>query len=309
MKNEDNVNQEVTSRGSSEAKFSLNLKMKPKTKKTRTAPFCLALLMAVAAVAPAVAQSVNVTSTGVGIGTASPQGALSVSVNNEDLLSVYSPATNRVALQTILDNKILATYGTYGGDAENRLLLQPLVGNVAIGTANPQGKFSISFNNNDMLSFYSGAENRIEIQTLLDNQALATYGTYGGQTENRLILQPLVGNVGIGTYSVAYKLNVNGTVRAKGFLNDTSNWADYVFATDYRLPPLSEVESHIKEKQHLPGIPSEKEVKENGVELGDMQMRLLAQIEQLTLHAIAQEKRLQAQEKRIAELEATRTAK
>jgi hypothetical protein len=61
--------------------------------------------------------------------------------------------------------------------------------------------------------------------------------------------------------------------------------------------------------RHLPGIPSEKEVKENGVDLGEMQMRLLAQIEQLTLHAIAQEKRLQAQEKRIVELEVVRSAK
>ncbi|MGH8020435.1 MAG: hypothetical protein ACREIA_19555 [Opitutaceae bacterium] len=64
------------------------------------------------------------------------------------------------------------------------------------------------------------------------------------------------------------------------------------FAEDYRLPPLSEVEAHIERAGHLPGIPSVREIAEQGVSVGGMQARLLAKIEELTLHLIRQEKLL-----------------
>jgi hypothetical protein len=67
--------------------------------------------------------------------------------------------------------------------------------------------------------------------------------------------------------------------------------------------PLAEVASYIKEHHHLPEIPSEAEVKEKGVGVGDMQAKLLAKIEELTLHLIqADEKNLELQE-RIGRLE------
>jgi hypothetical protein len=122
-------------------------------------------------------------------------------------------------------------------------------------------------------------------------------------SRNRAMTIDQSGMVAIGVSVPTHPLTVNGAIRAKEIIVDTG-WADYVFAPDYRLAPLAEVEAHIKEKGHLPGIPSEKEVKANGVDLGDMQVRLLAQIEQLNLHLIAQEKRLQVQEARLLELEA-----
>lgn len=100
------------------------------------------------------------------------------------------------------------------------------------------------------------------------------------------------GNVGLGIRKPAYKLDVNGTIRAKEIKIETG-WADFVFDTDYRLPALSEVESHIREHKHLPGIPSERRVKEEGVNLGEMQVKLLQKIEELTLYVIAQDKKIQ----------------
>lgn len=50
--------------------------------------------------------------------------------------------------------------------------------------------------------------------------------------------------------------------------------------------------------RHLPGMPSAAEVQEKGAGLGEMQVKLLAKIEELTLHLIQAEKR-------IAELERT----
>ena len=110
------------------------------------------------------------------------------------------------------------------------------------------------------------------------------------------------GNVGIGTTSPTYPLTVNGTVRAKEVIVDTG-WSDYVFDPGYRLQPLSEVEGQIKGEGHLPGIPSAKEVNAAGISVGDMQARLLAKVEELTLHLIQQEKRMQLQDARIQRLE------
>lgn len=103
--------------------------------------------------------------------------------------------------------------------------------------------------------------------------------------------QTVMGNVGIGMTTPTHKLSVNGTIRAKEIIVDTL-WADYVFDDSYRLAPLTEVEQHIRAKKHLPGIPSAAEVAEHGVSMGDMQSKLLSKVEELTLHLVAQEKRI-----------------
>lgn len=128
-------------------------------------------------------------------------------------------------------------------------------------------------------------------------------------TEN-FVIKGDTGNVGIGTTNPTQKLSVNGTIRAKEVVVETSGWSDYVFADDYVLQPLAEVEAQIKQDRHLPGIPSAQQVAESGVGLGEMQAKLLAKIEELTLHQIEQEKRLvtqaehaAAQDRRIQSLE------
>ncbi len=99
------------------------------------------------------------------------------------------------------------------------------------------------------------------------------------------------GNVGIGTTNPTQKLSVNGTIQAKEVIVQTG-WSDYVFAKGYRLAPLAEIEQHIEKDGHLPGIPSAQEVAEHGVRMGDMQAKLMAKIEEITLHQIAQEKEI-----------------
>ncbi|MNY60919.1 hypothetical protein D3C86_1975370 [compost metagenome] len=71
---------------------------------------------------------------------------------------------------------------------------------------------------------------------------------------------------------------------------------------NYHLPSLQETEQHIKEKGHLPGIPSAEEVKNNGVDLGEMNAKLLQKIEELTLHLIEQNKQMQTKTDEIIEL-------
>lgn len=100
------------------------------------------------------------------------------------------------------------------------------------------------------------------------------------------------GNLGIGIDNPAEKLSVNGKIRAQEIKVETADWPDYVFTKEYKIPSLRETEKHIKEKGHLPGIPSAEEVKANGVDLGEMNAKLLQKLEEVTLHLINQEKEL-----------------
>ncbi|WP_322932379.1 pyocin knob domain-containing protein [Bacteroides sp. CG01] len=93
------------------------------------------------------------------------------------------------------------------------------------------------------------------------------------------------GKIGIGTVNPSNELDVNGTIRAKE-IKVVSDWADFVFKKGYNLPSLKEVKRHIDENGTLPGVPSEKEVKANGVNLAETDVLLLQKIEELTLYII-----------------------
>ncbi len=73
---------------------------------------------------------------------------------------------------------------------------------------------------------------------------------------------------------------------------------DYVFTSSHRKPTLTELETFINQKQHLPDIPSAAEVKEKGLNLSEMNATLLKKIEELTLYIIEQDKRIQKLEQR-----------
>ncbi len=131
------------------------------------------------------------------------------------------------------------------------------------------------------------------------------------------------GNVGIGVTTPAYKLAVSGTTHLNGEVSigavttfpatgnyklavagnviaekvrvklQSSIWPDYVFKPSYNLPTLPETEQFIKANSHLPGVPSAKEIEKEGLDLGDGQAVLLKKIEEMTLHMIEMNKRLE----------------
>ena len=94
------------------------------------------------------------------------------------------------------------------------------------------------------------------------------------------------GNVGIGITTPEHKLSVAGTIKAKELSVSVENWPDYVFADDYDLPSLEDVEAYIDQHKHLPGIPTAHEVEANGIAVGEMNARLLQKVEELTLHLL-----------------------
>jgi hypothetical protein len=94
-------------------------------------------------------------------------------------------------------------------------------------------------------------------------------------------------------------VKIDGKLFAKEIEVKTNVWADFVFNSDYRLRPLSEVERFIKENNHLPDVPTETEVKDNGINLAEMNAKLLQKIEELTLYVIEQQKRIELLENEI----------
>jgi hypothetical protein len=111
------------------------------------------------------------------------------------------------------------------------------------------------------------------------------------------------GNIGIGIINPANKLDVNGTIHSKEVKVDMIGWSDFVFKKEYNLPTLAEVEKHINEKGHLENIPSEEEVLKNGINLGEMNAKLLQKIEELTLYMIDMKKENIEMKERLIKLE------
>jgi hypothetical protein len=180
--------------------------------------------------------------------------------------------------------------------------------NLSIGIRNntPKTGFHVSAN-----SIFEDNTTAAFPSPIYGNSGALRLGAYGGDQANNLVgayawLQtnanaPLLLNplstqyVGIGFLNVTgtnvpqsgYLLAVNGGVECtKLRIRNYTSWPDYVFANDYKLPSLSEVEKYINTNGHLPNIPSASTVSKEGYEASEMTAKLLEKIEELTLYVI-----------------------
>jgi hypothetical protein len=149
-----------------------------------------------------------------------------------------------------------------------------------------------------------------------------------GAANYLLFLSNNTGNVGVNTNNPTARLTVNGNVligdpatvtipnsnyklfvetgilaeKVRVAIKNTTNWSDYIFDPAYKLRSLTELESFIQTTKHLPGIPSADEVVKNGVDVGEMDSKLLGKIEELTLYIIEQNKKIEVLQQQIDEL-------
>ncbi len=128
-----------------------------------------------------------------------------------------------------------------------------------------------------------------------------TTGNIGIRTDNPTAGLTVNSNVLIGDPNVVslpsgYKLYVEQgilTERLKVAIKNSANWSDYVFAEDYKLKPLKEVESFVLQNKHLPGIPSANDMVKEGMDVAEMNAKLLEKIEELTLYVIGLQKEVE----------------
>jgi hypothetical protein len=111
------------------------------------------------------------------------------------------------------------------------------------------------------------------------------------------------GAVGIGVIAgtsipAGFLLAVDGKIISEEIKVQLSgNWPDYVFDKKYNLLSFDELRKYIAINKHLPNIPAATEVQKNGIELGDMQKRMMEKIEELTLYVLELEKEIKEMKK------------
>jgi hypothetical protein len=175
-------------------------------------------------------------------------------------------------------------------------------GNVGIGTTGPNALLSLGEAVSTIkVAAYDGGDSYLFGMGV--NAGQLTFGAGIPATGTPQMVLTAAGAVGIGTTSPQQLLDVHGTMAAQEVIVTTSG-ADYVFDPNYRLAPLSEVAGYIQEHHHLPDIPSSEEMQQKGASVGEMQAKMLAKIEELTLHMIEADKENQELRARIAHLEA-----
>ena len=117
----------------------------------------------------------------------------------------------------------------------------------------------------------------------------------------------LRGKVGVNAFNNTsdYALAVDGGILTdKVLIRNVDEWHAAVFSDDYKLMPLNELKDYVTNHHHLPDVPSESEVMEEGYDMGEMQGLLLKKIEELTLYTIQLKELVERQQKEIDELKA-----
>jgi hypothetical protein len=265
-----------------------------------------------------------VTDKRVGVGTSTPQAQLEVSTDSRNILQLTNTASLAV---NVLNSIYFKTGNTYTGMIETRGtatnaaamsfltsassspsgLTERLTiadnGNVGINTSNPAFKLDVFGRLRLRYNLVDGPAG------LWFNKTDNTQGSFIGQYDDtnlgiwgpgasgswKFLFDGNDGTVRIGTTQKAsgYLVNVGGKVIAEEVrVQLRASWPDYVFAKDYKLAPLYELEEYIHSHQHLPGLQPAAQIEKEGADLGETQRKLVEKVEELTLYVIELKKEI-----------------
>ena len=157
----------------------------------------------------------------------------------------------------------------------------------------------------------SETQNQVTVSNCNNQQNPGLWEAVGGSNRIRNTNGgPVVIGDGIANFPGNYKLYVADgimTERLKVAIRNSGNWADFVFDPTYRLPDLRDVNRYVRQNGHLPGIPSASEVTQQGLDVAEMNARLLQKIEELTLYVIKQDADLRRLKKELRGLKNHKT--
>ncbi len=202
---------------------------------------------------------------------------------------------------------------SYGSPAKNNVIVK---GNVGVGIVEPYttSRIHIKAIGTNPWGFVAEAPTSARIIGMSHDGSAGVIGVsylnqegwspleFHTQNINRMTIG-INGNIGIGIENPDSKLVVDGKIRTEEIKVEVINAPDYVFEPDYKLPTLKETSKYISEHKHLPAIPSAAEMETNGIELGDMNMRLLKKIEELTLYQIELLEKVEKLQEKVEKLE------
>ncbi len=177
-------------------------------------------------------------------------------------------------------------------------------GNVGFGTDAPDEAMHVSSGTDNAVLLLETAGNGVPGESwIFENNAGSgrfNVGLEGGNKPFKLDNDAANNLLRIG-FPAANDVEVNGDLFVSGDVTISGQCeevdgacADFVFQDDYVLPSLDEVHAFIQENRHLPDIPSEAEMKRDGINLQMMSGRLLQKIEELTLYTIEQDGKIRA---------------
>jgi hypothetical protein len=222
----------------------------------------------------------------VGIGTTNPSQRLSVNGIIESLNGGFKFPDG-----TIQTSK---AYAPWHGNANNAIFY--INGNVGIGLKDPIAPLDVY---GDIVLGKPGENFILHSRSWIgDALVIAPQNNNGGWDWTKSICLKDNGQVFIGgdlsvtSPHAGYRLAVNGKTISKEVIVTIQHWADFVFDSEYQLTELSELQKYISENHHLPGVPTQDEVLENGIPLGEMNKILLTKVEELTLYAINLQKQI-----------------
>ena len=196
-------------------------------------------------------------------------------------------------------------------------------GYIGIGVCIPKAKLHINNIENSPYSLlvYNGSnpnfvithDSRVGIGTdapaasleIINNTGIAALNI--GNSYDSYFYINSTGKVEIGTTNIpaGFTMAVCGKIKSQEILVEPPGWCDYVFDPDYELMSWDSLMLYIREHKHLPGVPSEKEVENRGVPVGEMNKILLQKIEELVLYNNELREAVKELRKEVSELKKT----
>lgn len=255
----------------------------------------------------------------VAIGSSIADKKLVVHADNQDGIKIQAAGIPRLDLHgfgigntsseyAIFTDPDNGDFGIHDDKARLRRFTISKHGYIGIGTGNPESILDVRGRRIQLKEDVTG--HWIAMRT----EGSAVDLSFGGanlfvtpkHAGEKIFLDPFKrSGVTIGTQilPVGYSLAVDGKIIAEEIRVDISeNWPDYVFAKEYQLMPLKDLRDYVEAYKHLPGIPTAKEMENNGLPVGEMQRKLVEKVEELTLYLLQQQEIIEQQQMAIEAL-------
>ncbi len=161
-------------------------------------------------------------------------------------------------------------------------------GNVGLGTYNPQGALDISTGADPSSMFFTNNSGSWKFNHNVTTGRF-NIARVGANTPFKIEPTAAENLLRLG-FGASDRVDINGDLVVSGNCTETDGaCADYVFGPDHARLSLPDLRAFIAENRHLPNVPSEADIRENGVNMAHFSGRLLEKVEELTLYTLEQE--------------------